>query len=136
MQYLARIILLLACVTAFCQAYLREDHLLFSKEGKRIASQKKILYSLTIHILTGKSENPTSSVACCDQSCKTAICVPPWVSICSGCKHRSMEKVLINQQDQDEGAPSSVSELEGKADPSKKDCCDNKCKQPLSSPPL
>ena len=44
-----------------------------------------------------------------------------------------METVLINQQDQDEGALSSI---DGKTDPPKKDCCDNKCKQLFSSTPL
>jgi hypothetical protein len=60
-------------------------------------------------------------IACCQDDCKIAICVPPWVSICSACKNKMHESVSIKE--------SAGQTVVAKPDPDeKKDCCDNKCK--------
>jgi hypothetical protein len=32
---------------------------------------------------------------CCDKSCKTQLCVPPFVAICSGCDKPELDVMVI-----------------------------------------
>jgi hypothetical protein len=55
--------------------------------------------------------------ACCPKACKSAICVPPWVSICSGCGPKATE--------QEEVAAATASPTKASKDDTK--CCAPTC---------
>jgi len=74
-----------------------------------------------------------NDVACCEDSCKTAICVPPWVSICFGCAKAEFEKIEINHEPAVQQPQTPVASV---VDPPKKDCCDNKCEIAVCVPPF
>jgi hypothetical protein len=60
--------------------------------------------------------------------------VPPWVSICSGCKNKSFEKMLIENTSDEELDHITINAQV--AQEPEKDCCDNKCKIAVCVPPF
>jgi hypothetical protein len=64
---------------------------------------------------------------CCDDKCRTAICVPPWVSICLGCDEHNQAQTTTTTSTSSTITPQQSSPIKQHMGCCEHQCSDRKC---------